>query len=132
VSEKLIVKRAQEAEKAEVFGEVVRRVLFSPETTGNRRLKMAYLEVPPGSQGTAHLHLGEEVVYTISGRATLAAGGEEYLLEPGTCCLIPPGVAHPARVHGDRPWVAVAAYCDECPVLKAELGAEGREYPRDA
>ncbi len=36
---------------------------------------------------------------------------------------------HPARVVGDENWKAIAAYCDECPVLKKELGKEDIDYP---
>jgi quercetin dioxygenase-like cupin family protein len=118
--------------KQEHFGQVFRQVFFSPETTGNRFLKMAYIDVPPGSTGTAHVHLGEEVVYTIQGKATLSINGYEYLLEAGTCFLIPPDVEHPAKVVGEENWVAVAAYCDECPVLKKAAGKEDIDYPLSA
>ena len=51
------------------------------------------------------------------------------MLEEGTCFLIPPDVEHPARVVGNENWVAVAAYCDECPVLKKALNKEHVHYP---
>ena len=121
--------RKAEGLKQEQFGKVFRQVFFSPKTTCNRYLKMAYIDVPPGSVGTGHVHLGEEMVYTIKGKAILTLEGTEYLLEEGTCFLIPPEVAHPARVVGEEHWVAVAAYCDECAVLKKELGKEDVEYP---
>lgn len=117
--------------KQEHFGQVFRQVLFSPETTGNNYLKMAYINVPAGAQGTPHHHLGEEIVYTISGHAVLTMRGVDYHLTAGACLLIPPDTAHPARVLGEEPWVAVAAYCDECPVLKKALGKEGQAYPLD-
>ena len=121
--------RKVEGLKEERFGGISRRVFFSPATTGNRYLKMAYLDVPPGATGTPHVHLGEELVYTIQGKASLTIDGEEHLLEEGTCFLIPPDVEHPVRVVGNENWVAVAAYCDECPVLKKALNKEGVEYP---
>jgi quercetin dioxygenase-like cupin family protein len=108
------VLRRTEGLKKEQFGQVFRQVFFSPKTTCNRYLKMAYIDVPPGSVGTAHVHLGEEVVYTIKGKAIITIEGRDHLLEPGTCFLIPPEVPHPARVVGEENWVAVAAYCDEC------------------
>jgi quercetin dioxygenase-like cupin family protein len=123
--------RKMEGLKQEQFGGIFRQVFFSPETTGNRYLKMAYIDVPPGAEGTSHVHLGEELVYTIKGKASLTIDGEEHLLEEGTCFLIPPDVAHPARVVGNENWVAVAAYCDECPVLKRALNKEGIHYPLD-
>ena len=115
--------------KEEHFGGIFRQVFFSPETNGNRYLKMAYIDVPPGAVGTPHVHLGEELVYTIQGKASLTIDGKEHLLEEGACFMIPPDVAHPARVVGDANWVAVAAYCDECPVLKKALDKEDLCYP---
>ena len=115
--------------RSEFFGEVFRQVIFSPSTTGNNFQKLAYIDVPPGAVGTAHVHLGDEVVFTIKGTAILTIDGEEHRLEAGTAFLIPPDVPHPARVEGEENWVAVAAYCDECPVLKAARGKEGVAYP---
>lgn len=115
--------------KEEHFGQVFRQVFFSPQSSGNRFLKMAYIDVPPGATGTSHVHLGEEIVYTIKGNAILTVDGRDYLLEAGTCFLIPPDTEHPARVLGDENWVAVAAYCDECPVLKKASDREDVDYP---
>jgi len=121
--------RRVEGLKEEHFGQIFRQVFFSPQTTGNHYLKMAYIDIPPGSVGTSHIHLGEEMVYTIKGQAIIQMGNKEYLLEAGTCFLIPPDMPHPARVIGDVNWVAVAVYCDECPVLKKALGKEDVDYP---
>ena len=38
--------------KQEHFGQIFRQVFFSPQTTRTRYLKMAYIDVPPGSAGT--------------------------------------------------------------------------------
>ena len=124
------LKRTLENLPNEFFGGVFRQVIFSPSTTGNNFQKLAYIDVPPGSVGTAHVHLGEEVVFTLKGRAILTIEGEDHLLESGTAFLIPPDVPHPARVVGEENWVAVAAYCDECPVLKMARGQQDVAYPR--
>lgn len=113
----------------EVFGDIKRRVLFSPATSGNNYQKMAYLEVAPGAVGTPHIHLGEECLFTISGAASLDFDGVEYIAESGTCLLIPPDRPHPARIISDRPWKAVAVYCDECPALKAARVNGSADYP---
>lgn len=118
-----------ESLKQEHFGQIFRQVFFSPKTTCSNFLKMAFLDIPPGSLGTPHIHLGDEIVYTIKGKAVLTIEDTEYVLEPGTCFLIPPDAPHPARVVGDENWVAIAAYCDECPVLKRERGREDVDYP---
>jgi len=123
------LKRDLENLQNEFFGEVFRQVIFSPSTTGNTFQKLAYIDVPPGSVGTAHVHLGEEVVFTLKGRAVLTIEGEDHVLESGTAFLIPPDVPPPARVVGEENWVAVAAYCDECPVLKLARGKQGVDYP---
>jgi len=68
--------------------------------------------------GVAYIHLGEEVVYTFGGKCILRINGQDDLLEEGSAFIIPPDVEHPANVMGDKEWVAVAAYCDDCPVLK--------------
>lgn len=115
--------------KQEHFGQIFRQVFFSPETTRTSYLKMAYIDVPPGSVGTPHVHLGEEIVYTIQGKAILTIEGHDYILEEGTCFLIPQDVEHPAKVVGDENWKAVAAYCDECPVLKKERDKIDIAYP---
>lgn len=113
----------------EHFGQISRNVVFSPKTSGSNFMKMAYVEVPPGSVGSSHVHLGEELVYTIKGKAVLTIEGVDYLLEEGSFFQIPPDTPHPARVIGDEPWIAVAAYCDECPVLKEARGKQGIDYP---
>lgn len=123
------MKRDLEDLRSEFFGEVFRQVIFSPTTTGNNFQKLAYLDVPPGAVGTAHVHLGDEVVFTLKGAAILTIDGVEHRLDAGTAFLIPPDVPHPARVVSDENWVAVAAYCDECPVLKAARGKQDVPYP---
>jgi quercetin dioxygenase-like cupin family protein len=115
--------------KEERFGQLTRQVFFSPKTTCNSYLKMAYIEASPGSVGAPHIHLGEEIVYTLKGKAISTIDGQDYLLEENTCFLIPPETEHPARVVGDENWVALAVYCDECPVLKKNTGKENVEYP---
>lgn len=113
------------------LGAGVRQVLFSPETTGNQRLKMLHVKLPPGGPSALHLHLGEEALYTISGHAVVVIQGQEYHLTAGSGLLVPAGFTHPVQVLGDEPWEAVAAFCDACPVLKKDLGREGVTYPVD-
>jgi len=126
---KVILNRKMEGLKKEQFGGMVRLVLFSPTETGNNFLKMAYVNLPPGSKGAAHIHLGEEAVYTIQGKCILRIDGKDHLLEDGSAFIIPPDVEHPAEVIGEKNWIAVAAYCDECPVLKKARKKENVNYP---
>lgn len=126
---KVILNRKMEGLKKEQFGGMFRMVLFSPTETGNNFLKMAYVNLPPGSKGAAHVHLGEEAVYTLQGKCILRIDGKDHLLEEGSAFIIPPDVEHPAEVIGDKNWIAVAAYCDECPVLKKARKKENVNYP---
>lgn len=126
---KVIVNKKNEGAKKEQFGGMFRTVLISPSETGNNFLKLAYVKLPPGSKGAAHVHLGEEVVYTIQGKCILKIDGKDHLLEAGTAFAIPPEVPHPAEVIGDQDWICVAAYCDECPVLKKARNKQNVNYP---
>ena len=126
---KVILNRKMEGLKKEQFGGMVRSVLFSPTETGNNFLKLAYINLPPGSKGAAHIHLGEEVVFTIQGECILRIEGKDHRLEEGSAFIIPPDVEHPAEVIGEKNWIAVAAYCDECPVLKRARKKESVNYP---
>jgi len=126
---KVILNRKMGGLKKERFGGMVRLVLFSPTETGNNFLKLAYINLPPGSQGASHIHLGEEAVYTIQGKCILRIDGKDHLLEEGSAFIIPPDVEHPAEVIGKKNWIAVAAYCDECPVLKRARRKENVNYP---
>lgn len=125
----MIKKKLSEGSRENLGSEVSREVLISPSETGNSYLKMAYVNVPPGARGTPHVHLGEEVVFTLKGEATLHANGKDYVLEEGTAVLIPPDLAHPVRITSQTNWEAVAAYCDECPILKKYRNKEAVSYP---
>lgn len=115
--------------KTEQFGQVARQLLYSPTTSCNNFLKMAYINVAPGGKGTPHVHLGEEIVFTLQGKAVFTIEGEKYVVEKDTCFMIPPEVEHPVQVIGDENWVAIAAYCDECQALKKSRSKEDINYP---
>lgn len=126
---KVVLKRQMKGVKKEQFGGMFRMVLFSPSETGNNFQKLAYINLPPGSQGAVHVHLGEEVVFTLQGKCILRINGKNHILDEGSAFIIPPEVPHPAEVIGDKNWIAVAAYCDECPVLKKARKKEKVNYP---
>ncbi len=123
--------KKSETQKENIGSEVSREVLISPSKTGNNFLKLSVINVPSGAQGTSHVHLGEEVVYTLKGEVKLLANGKEYVLEEGSAFVIPPDIAHPVKVTSTENWVAVAAYCDECPILKKFRNKENVDYPLD-
>jgi len=129
---KVIKKINLKDSQPETLGEhVTRKVLFSPSKTENNFLKLAYLDVPSGAKTAPHIHLGEEAIFTLQGKAILKIEDKEYILEEGTAFIVPPDVGHPIEVPEGGKWVAVAAYCDECPVLKKFRDKENKDYPLD-
>jgi quercetin dioxygenase-like cupin family protein len=101
----------------EAFGTVSRWFLISPKVGNSTYQRMAYLEGKPGTKGTLHTHPGDEVLFTISGRANVKIDGEDHFLSPGEAISIPPGTQHYPEVVGNQTWIAVAAYCDDCPII---------------
>jgi mannose-6-phosphate isomerase-like protein (cupin superfamily) len=56
---------------------------------------LAEATIPVGGATTEHLHHSTEELYLVSaGRGRLIVDGEEQLIEPGDCALIPPGARH--------------------------------------
>ena len=79
---------------------------------------LAEATIPVGGATTEHLHRSSEELYLVtSGRGRLAIDGEERLIEPGDCALIPPGARHKLFNVGDEPLRIVCAcapaYSDE-------------------
>ena len=75
---------------------------FFPRYRRNRYLKMAYIDVPPGAKGTSHIHLGEELVYTIKGKAVLNIDGEDSFARGRYLFFDPPGRGAPGPGSGER------------------------------
>lgn len=103
--------------KPEAFGTVSRWFLISPKVGNSTYQRMAYLEGQPGTKGTLHSHPGDEVLYCIRGQANVHIEGEDHFIGPGEAISIPPGTQHYPEVVGNQTWIAVAAYCDDCPII---------------
>ena len=101
----------------EAFGTVSRWFLISPKVGNSTYQRMAYLEGKPGTRGALHTHPGDEVLFTISGKVNMKIDGEDHFLSPGEAISIPPGTQHYPEVIGNQTWIAVAAYCDDCPII---------------
>lgn len=86
----LTIKRLDEFEA--VFGGGMRRVRAGLGVTS---FGLQVIELPPNSTHYPqhdHTHDEQEEVYAVlSGRATLQAGGEDHVLEPGTFARVGPG-----------------------------------------
>jgi quercetin dioxygenase-like cupin family protein len=103
--------------KQEALGTLSRWVLISPKTGNSAYQRMAFLEGKAGDKGAPHSHPGDEVLYCIAGRANIKIEGEDHLISAGEAISIPPGASHYPEVVGRDTWTAVAAYCDDCPVM---------------
>jgi quercetin dioxygenase-like cupin family protein len=68
-------------------------------------------EIPPGGSAGRHTHPGIETGYVLEGEADLLVEGKpEQRLKAGDSYLIPAGVAHDAKVHGDKAAKVLAVY----------------------
>ena len=69
---------------------------------GSPLLKVALVEVPPGSSVGVHVHEGtEELYYVIEGRARYWDGDNETMVEGGTITFTPSGTSHGIENVGD-------------------------------
>jgi quercetin dioxygenase-like cupin family protein len=103
--------------QAELLGQIERQIIFTPSRTGNRHLRLVYLRGEPGAVGKVHVHPGEEALFTLQGQITMQIGDEEITIGPNEAVMVPPDTEHPFRVTSEEPWLAIASFCDECPVL---------------
>ncbi len=79
---------------------------------------LAEATIPVDGATTEHLHrLSEELYLVTAGRGRLLIDGEERMIEPGDCALIPPGARHKVFNVGSEPLRIVCAcapaYSDE-------------------
>jgi len=102
----------------EPLGELKRRVLFTPSRDGVNFLRCAFIEGPVGARGAVHTHPGNECAYMITGQVMLRIGGDEHRVNAGQAIMIPPATEHPLTVTGQENYSAIAAYCDDCPLIK--------------
>src|SRR5260221_9914964 len=69
-------------------------------------------EIPVGGSAGRHTHPGVEMGYLLEGEADLLVEGKpDQRLKAGDSYMIPAGIPHDAKVHGDKPlkvlWVYV-------------------------
>lgn len=103
--------------QTELLGHIERQIIFTPSRTSNRFLRLVYLRGEPGATGKVHVHPGEEALFTLQGQITMQIGGEEITVGANEAVVVPPETEHPFRVTSAEPWLAIASFCDECPVL---------------
>ncbi len=74
---------------------------------GKKMSMRLWEKVPDGEARHPYSREYETLGYVISGRARLEIEGQEILLEPGDCWLVPPGATH--IYHVDEPFTAIEA-----------------------
>jgi quercetin dioxygenase-like cupin family protein len=114
---KIMIRSLGDVEEEQI-GDIKRRILFSPTTTGNRYIKLAMAVAEPRAQAPLHTHPGDEAAFTLSGEAKLLVDDVAYEVSEGVAVLVPPGVSHSAVCVGKEKWIVISAYCDECPLLR--------------
>ena len=95
-----------------------RKTIFSPLVTGNSNLMFALIEGQYLAKSQNHIHPGDEVTLTLSGKAEITISNEKYTILPQTAIRVPPWQMHPLVVTSKETWIALAAYCDNCSLLK--------------
>ncbi len=75
--------------------------LLGPQNSQAKNLAFGLAEFPGGTLAAPHSHtVEEEIIYILSGRGAILAGGKETCLEPGVAVFIPPGLEH--QIRADR------------------------------
>ena len=68
-------------------------------------------EVPPGGSAGRHTHPGVEMGYLLEGEADLLVEGRpDQRLKAGDSYMIPAGIPHDAKVHGDKALKVLGVY----------------------
>jgi len=98
-----------------------RKIIFSPLVTGNNNLTFALVEGEYLAKSQNHTHPGDEVTLTLSGKAEISINDKKYSILPQTAIRVPPGQIHPLVVTSKEKWIALAAYCDSCSLLKEKI-----------
>jgi len=95
-----------------------RKIIFSPLLTGNNNLMLALVNGKYLSKSQNHKHPGDEVTLTLSGKAEISISDKKYSVLPQTAIRVSPGQIHPLVVTSKEKWISLAAYCDNCPLIK--------------
>jgi len=95
-----------------------RKIIFSPLLTGNNNLMFALVKGKYLAKSQNHTHPGDEVTLTLSGKAEISISDKKYPILPQTAIRVPPGQLHPLVVTSKEKWISLAAYCDNCPLIK--------------
>ncbi len=95
-------------------GGIKRTPLQKIEFPDNYTTYTAIAEVPPGGAAGRHTHPGIETGYMLEGEAELVVDGQPTkVIKAGDSYVIPAGVVHDAKVHGDKSMKVLGIYVVE-------------------
>lgn len=112
--------------KPEAHYDLGEKIIFSPLVTGNGHIRCAVTEGQYNTESKDHTHLGDAIFLTLSGAARIKAGGEKYILSSHLAICVPPEQIHSLVVTSKEPWISVAFFCEDCPLLKKEMETKRR------
>lgn len=82
------------------FPNVMVQLLVSQTHTSSA--SVIRVRVQPSGQISSHVHVAEtEIIWIEQGRPVLVIDDKDYLLEAGSCAVIPPGSTHSLHNPGD-------------------------------
>jgi mannose-6-phosphate isomerase-like protein (cupin superfamily) len=85
-------------------GHRVGNVEFLARTADTPRFNVGIIEIQPGRELEAHVHVEEDdAFYIVEGEMTFLLPDGPVAAPPGTFVLVPPGVEHAFRNDGDVP-----------------------------
>jgi len=76
------------------------------EQRGYRVTRYVY---PPGTFFPEHEHAADKIDGVLAGRFRMTLNGQERVLEPGDCLMVPRGALHSAEVVGNEPVISLDA-----------------------
>jgi mannose-6-phosphate isomerase-like protein (cupin superfamily) len=95
--------------ESELNGGSAARVVAIDASKGSAVLELHLARYGTGRSGPHTLEDVQEIMYTASGRGTLAVGGESHELEPGTAVYVPAGTTYEVDNPGSEELLIVSA-----------------------
>ena len=78
---------------------------------GSRNISVHVSEMKPGGEALKHTHETSEQVYIVlSGKATMAVGGQTFKVKKGDVVYIPANVEHQAKVVGRETFKSMVVF----------------------
>ncbi|MBU1230031.1 MAG: cupin domain-containing protein [Proteobacteria bacterium] len=90
-------------------GVALRHLLTAADTGG--AMSTHLVRIDAGAELSSHVHEGNlELHEVVRGAGVGTLGGREAAYQPGTCGLIPPGMAHSVRAHAGEDLYILAKF----------------------